>query len=273
MSPRLRTINLVLSISALLLAGLLIAQVTLNARHHHPMTGLHASWRFAPQNLGEMDQMANEVVVGRVTNIRRGNDIMLTVDGEPGNMDRIPTEIVTMQVEQKLKGTPGQQIEIFHTGLSLDTELLNMPVPKKPVPSGQKAPDPRTMRKPTPQEGNRYMVHDDPGYQPGERYLLYLKQGPDFAKGTRRIVAPEGRFMIAGDNKLLSAVDRGAAMQLKGKAIGDALKEIQSLPKLPVPQVPKGMPGIVPRGLDKGDAGPEAQGDGPQAQSVPPIAP
>jgi hypothetical protein len=283
MSSRLRTINRVLGVSAAVLAGLLIAQITHNAQHQHGLTGLHASWRFAPQNLGELDQLASEVVIAKVMNIRRGNDLVMKIDGEPGNVDRIPTEIVTLQVEESLKGSPGQQVEVYRTGLSVDTALLNMPVPKKPVPSGQKAPDLRMMRKPTPQEANRYMVNDDPGYEPGQRVLLYLTEGPEFAKGTRRIVAPEGRFMIGGDNKLMALVDRGAAMQLKGKAVGDAINEIRRLPKMPVvPQLPKAMPGmpgmperpnfpgIVPRGLDQGDAGPEAQGDGPQAESLPP---
>lgn len=284
MNSRLRIINRVLGVSAAALTGLLIVQIIHNTQHQHQMTGLHASWRFAPQNLMELDQLANEVVVGKVVNIRRGNDIVMKVDGEPGNVDRIPTEIVTLQLEQALKGSPGQQVEVFHTGLSVDTELLNRPVPKKPVPRDQKAPDLRMMRKPTPQEASRYMVADDPGYEPGQRVLLYLTEGPEFAKGAKRIVAAEGRFMIGGDNRLMPTVDRGAAMQLKGKAVGDAINEIRSLPKMPVvPQMPKAMPpgmpgmperptipGVVPRGLDQGETGPEAQGDGPQAESLPP---
>jgi hypothetical protein len=148
---------------------------------------------------------------------------------------------------------------------------MNRPVPKKPVPSDQKMPDLKNMRKPTPQEASRYMIQDDPGYEPGQRYLMYLTEGPDFAKGSRRMVAPEGRFMVAADNKLLPTVDRGAAMEFKGKALPDALNQLRQMPKLPIPQLPKGgFPGIVPRGLDQGESGPEAQGDGPQAESLPP---
>ena len=271
MNPRLRTINRMLSVGVLLLAGLLIAQLAMKASHHHEMTGLHASWRFAPQSTAELDQLANEVVVGKVVNIRRGNDIVVKVDGEPGNVDRIPTEVVTLQVDQNIKGNPGGQVEVFHTGLSVDVELLNRPVPKKPVPSNEKMPDLRTIRKPTPQEANRYSLHDDPGYEPGQKYLLYLAEGPEFAKGTRRIVAPEGRFLVAADTKLIPTVDRGAALELKGKPLPEALNQLRQMPKLPIPQVPKGgFPGVVPRGLDQGDAGPEAQGDGPQAESLPP---
>ncbi len=271
MMKNLRVINRSLGIGVVALSTLLGYQLYEHFQNVHAPSALHASWKFAPQTVSDMDKLADQVVLAKVAAIRRGPDLVTQAEGEPGGVDRIPTEIVTMQVEQNLKGAAEQHVEVFHSGLSVDAELINRPMPKGPVPPGVKPPV-GGARRPTPQEASRYMIHDDPGYEPGQRYLLYLTAGP--AKGTKRIVAPEGRLFIAPDNRIISTVDRGAALQFKGKPLDQAVREF-NLGRLkgpltpgimqPVPGTPQIPPGgIRPRGI------PEEEGQQPSEQPASP---
>ena len=274
MMNTLRTVNRSLGIGVVALSTLLGYQLFDHFRNVHAPSALHASWKFAPQNVSDMDKLADQIVLAKVAAIRRGPDLVTEAEGEPGGVDRIPTEIVTMHVEQTLKGAGVQQIEVFHTGLSVDAEVMNRPMPKELPPPGVKPPA-GGARRPTAQEANRYMIHDDPGYESGQRYLLYLAPGP--AKGTKRIVAPEGRLFIAPDNRFIATVDRGAALQFKGKPVDQALKEFNLgglkgpfMPGAmqPVPGIQQLTPGgIRPRGI------PEEGGQQPTEQSVPPQGP
>jgi hypothetical protein len=260
---KLRKLNRILAISAGVLALAFVVQVGRGIMHAKSHPRYMAISRFTPNTLAETDKLADQVVVGRVAAVRRGADIVSQVPGEPGNVDRIPTEVVSFAVERTVKGAAAQSVEVFRTGLTVDP-LAQRPRPKDPdMPRPKDAvADPTKLPPPTAQEANRYMVHDDPGYQVGQRYMLFLTAGPEVAKGTKRVVSPEGRFFIGADNKLIPASNRAFAAQMRGKLLDSAVEDViklrgpirlqpglQQLPKTPLqPQQPKlPAPGTTPQ--------------------------
>lgn len=257
---RLRKLNRILAISAGVLALAFVVQIGRGIQHAKSHPRYMAISRFTPNTLAETDKLADQVVIGKVANIRRGPDLATRVAGEPGGADRIPTEIVTLGVEKTVKGGAAQSVEVFRTGLSVDP-LAQRPrptAPDTPQPKGAVA-DPTKLPPPTAQEANRYMVHDDPMYQVGQRYLLFLTAGPEVAKGTKRVVSPEGRFFIGADNKLIPASNRAFAAQMRGKLLDSAVEDViklrgpiklqpglQKLPQTPIqPKLPP-RPGAIP---------------------------
>jgi hypothetical protein len=220
---------------------------------------------FEPQSLAEADKLADQVVVGQVASIRRGADLVTKAPGEPGGVDRIPTEIVTMKIDRTMKGAAAQSVEVFRTGLSMDP-VYDRPAPTA-LPDAAERPkdavgDPKQLPRPTREQANRYSVHDDPPYQVGQRYLLMLTRGPEIAKGAKRIVSPEGRFFIGADNRLIPASQRAFAAQMRGRSLTDVESELiklrppvklqpgqlQPVPQTPVtPKLPPATPGGMPQ--------------------------
>jgi hypothetical protein len=264
MKANLARLNKILGISAGVLGLAFAVQVWRTLEHARSHPRYMALPRFNPNTLAETDKLADHVVVGRVANVRRGPDLVTQRPGEPGNADRIPTEIVTLAVERTIKGAPAQSVEVFRTGLSVDP-LANRPFPKAPDTERPKdaVPDPTKLPRPTPEEANRYKVHDDPMYQVGQRYLLFLTSGPDIARGTKLVVAPEGRFFIGADNRLIPASSRAFAAQMRGRPLAefeqDLLKlqpprtlqpgQLQKLPQAPgqMPPTSPPAPGVTPQ--------------------------
>jgi hypothetical protein len=227
---KLRKVNRILAISAGVLALAFAFQVNRTINHVKSHPRYMAISRFTPNTLAETDKLADQVVVGKVAAVRRGPDIVSQVIGEPGNVDRIPTEVVSFAVERTVKGAAAQSVEVFRTGLSVD------PLAQRPRPTAPDMPrpkdavaDPTKLPPPTAQEANRYMVHDDPGYQVGQRYMLFLTAGPEVAKGTKRVVSPEGRFFIGADNKLIPASNRAFAAQMKGKGLDATIQDVMKI--------------------------------------------
>jgi hypothetical protein len=256
---KLSKLNRILIISAGVLALAFVVQVGRGIQHAKSHPRYMAISRFAPDSLAETDKLADQVVIGKVASIRRGPEITTRVPNEPGGVDRIPTEIVTLGVEKTIKGSAAQSVEVFRTGLSVDP-LAQRPNPNKPDMERPKdaVADPTKLPPPTPQEANRYKVHDDPMYQVGQRYLLFLTAGPEIAKGTRRVVSPEGRFFIGADNRLIPASNRAFAAQMRGKLLDSAVEDViklrgpiklpglQQLPQTPTqPKLPP-RPGAIP---------------------------
>ncbi len=265
MKDRWSTINRILVISAVILTVGVVAQVVRGVNRLQHRGAYMALSAFEPQTLAEADKLADQVVVGQVASLRRGADLVTQAPGEPGGVDRIPTEIVTLKIDKTMKGAAAQSVEVFRTGLSVDP-LYDRPAPKTPPDSAERPKDavgdPSKLPRPTREQANRYSVHDDPPYQVGQRYLLMLTKGPEIAKGAKRVVSPEGRFFVGADNKLIPASQRAFAMQMRGKALtdveGELLKlrppvklppgQLQQLPQTPVqPKLPPGTPQTPPR--------------------------
>lgn len=258
------TVNKILVISAVVLTAALVSQVVTGINRLQHRGRYMALSAFEPQTLAEADKLADQVVVGQVAGIRRGADLVTQAPGEPGGVDRIPTEIVTMKIDRTMKGAAAQSVEVFRTGLSVDP-LFDRPAPKTPPDAAERPKDavgdPSKLPRPTREQANRYSVHDDPPYQVGQRYLLMLTKGPEIAKGAKRLVSPEGRFFVGADNRLIPASQRTFAAQMRGRALpeieGELLKlrppiklqpGLQPVPQMPVrPKLPPGTPGGIPQ--------------------------
>lgn len=141
-----------------------------------PTVEAHVSWEFHPANLAEARQRAEQIVHIQVMSVHAGPDIITPAPGEPGGVDRIPTQRVTVKVLRSFKGTAraGDQLTIFQTGGVVSTA--------KP---GDDHP--------------RTFIAGDPFYAAGEQHVLMLVPGP---AGTLRIIAPEGRYRVGSGGKL-----------------------------------------------------------------------
>ena len=121
---------------------------------------------------------------------------MVLVPGEPNGVDRIPVEIITIQVDKSYKtggGGPPTSIEVFHTGRSTGRDVATM--------------------------------MDDPPYLRGEQYVMFLKPGPEVGSGgsrvaSQRLVSPEGRYRVRG-GRLEPVTDRGFAPGFRGRPLLD----------------------------------------------------
>ena len=207
---------------AVVLAGQLVAA-------HRVMTSTGttlwvADWAENPESLEEALASAEQVVVGQVSRVRAGEDLVVQVEGEPGGEDRIPTEIVTLRVERSLKSAGGgapTTIELFRTGATKGTppsRLGNRP-PEDP-PAGVERP-----ARPTPPSDRTVKLTGDPPYERGERYVLMLKAGPQMrvdgqSVQTQRPVSPEGRYRVDRRGQIEPMSERARfAQELRGRSL------------------------------------------------------
>src|SRR5438876_10040803 len=63
-----------------------------------------ASWKHNPKSLAEAKRLAKHIVTGVVTDVERGDDLVVKAQGEPNGEDRIPIEVATVKVETRHKG-------------------------------------------------------------------------------------------------------------------------------------------------------------------------
>lgn len=199
-----------------------------------------ADWAETPQSLEEAVESADEVVVGRVTRVRPGEDIVARIQGEPGSVDRIPTEIVTLQVENRLKqgrdGAP-RTVEVFRTGATKGTppSRLGDRPPEDPPPGVERPP------RPSPPSDRNVMLTDDPPYQRGERYVLMLKPGPAMRVDSREVrlrrpVSPEGRYRVGRGGRIEPVSERvdfvrefrGQSLEAFERQIGRAVGRVRT---------------------------------------------
>lgn len=221
--------------SAVVLTVLLAVQLTVYGVETSPEPSqpetLAARWVNSPDSLAEAVKLSESIVVGKVMKIDRAEDFVIKPPGNPGkekgeeevekgpsrrgtekmseearehrhkhdrdegehavdvareNKDtmvlRIPNEVLMINVQKVLKGeSVGKQLSLYHTGLSY-----------KPTRRGSER-GKRDVKPP--------VLNDDPAYRRGERYLLFLSEGPEMTVGgeriqTRRLISPEGRFLI-----------------------------------------------------------------------------
>jgi hypothetical protein len=160
-----------LPVLAIGLSGLLIVQTLDSADSSERVVSVMVSFAEAPQSMEEAAASAQQVVLGRVTRVRRGPDVVVPVPGEPSGEDRISIEIATVQVDRAYKagqGGPPQSLEIQRPGIA--------------------------------GEGESVAAEEDPPYRQGERYVLFVKPGLRLGgQQLQRIVAPAGRYRIRND--------------------------------------------------------------------------
>lgn len=221
--------------SSAVLSALLGVQVTaahyqsqqLTSRSQASEVHYHASWVRKANSLDAAARLSNQIALGRVTNVRRGPDIVVAAATEPGGEDRIPVEIVTIRLEKAYKGGKPQTIQVFHTGLS--TAAQPQPLPQEGELDNRYQSD-----QPPGPRGNLerlISIEDDPPYKVGERYLMFLTEGPTISGiPTQALIAPEGRYRVSANNRLQAITDRGLARSLEGTGLDRVEQLLQQLP-------------------------------------------
>jgi len=236
-----------------------------------PEPVLMASWAFEPRTLAEAKGLAKEVVEAQVTKVERADDLIIPAPGEPGNVERIAIEVVSMKVKGAMKGQPAQDIQLFRTA-GIPVTRNDMPNMKEAPPRPKGAANPPA--RPTPFMENTINIHDDQDYKVGEDYVMFLREGPEVrVKGqrvaTKTLLNPSTRFRVEKDNRITPTIHDGLGQAFKGKPLQNFKADIQQaadrgpIPgKLPgqlilpaIPMKPGMMPGgIRPRGIEGKDA-------------------
>lgn len=190
-----------------------------------------ASWVDRPESLEQTVELADEVVTGRVVNIRPARPLRVRVANEPDGVDEIPVEVVTIQLDDnsvKGQGKRGQNLQLFHTGHSgspsaADQNEPRGPRPEKPEGGVEKRDAPRPdAREGAPAEFSG--VIEDPGYTVGESYMLFVREGPELnvngrRMATRGIVSPEGRWRVTRNNEVVPMSGRAWAQRMRGRSM------------------------------------------------------
>jgi len=232
-----------------------------------PEPVLMAAWAYEPRTLAEAKGLSKEVVEAHVTKVERADDLVIPAPGEPGNVERIAIEVVSMKVKGAMKGQPGQEIQVFRTA-GVPVTRHDMPNMKDAPPRPKGASNPPT--RPTPFVENTINLHDDQDYKVGENYVLFLRDGPQVrVKGrpvaTKTLLNPSTRFRVEGDNKVNPTIPDGLGQSFKGKPLQNFKTDIlQAADRGPIPGKLPGQlvlpaipiqPGMIrPRGIEGKDA-------------------
>jgi hypothetical protein len=189
----------------------------------------HASWAFNYQSVEEAQAASNRIVVGKVQRVREADPLVVPAEGEPGDVDIIPIEVVTTQIERSCKGGKPARVQVFHTGLS-----KGAPVHERQQPPGPPDQDPiedeivgDRNRNPNANEARNVILEGDPPYVPGNRVFLFLTDGPEDiqvqGRGVKvqRVIAPEGRYGIAPNEDVIPLTQRTFAPKFAGKKLKD----------------------------------------------------
>lgn len=211
-------LNKVLAICSAILAGVFVVQLTVLI-HQEPEERWVASWARSPKSLAQAKKLSSQIVRGRVIEIRQAKDLVIKAPGEPGGVDRIPVEVVTLALEGAYKGKSPKTVEVFHTGLSPLSSRGHKRDAKRPAKHGGIAvKQPAREVKPTLRERSGILLDDDPAYKVGNQYLLFLTSGPNVSiKGrsvrTMAVIAPQGRYGVSKEGKLLPVIKHGHSAQ------------------------------------------------------------
>lgn len=234
-----------LTLAAAVLLITLVVQIGISYRAN-PGPTMFAEWKDRPATLQAVTNLAEQVVVGRVVKIERAADLVGKAPKAEGNIN-IPVEAITIEVEQKLKGEKKQgkeTIAVFHTGLSSYPSLsLTRRAPRQKAPKRPKDDDPnyteiipknKRPRAATGADALPIMLHGDPAYKVGERYVLFVRKGPDLrVKGrtvaTQAIISPESRYRLKRNNSLEAISTLGLGAKLNGKGLSQLQTDINKL--------------------------------------------
>jgi hypothetical protein len=140
---------------------------------------LDASWLWRPRTVADMQLYSQAVVEAKVTAVGAGQPLT----GADAAMPSIPTQVISLQVLDVLKGSlaQGATIKLFQTG------------------SGS------------------VVLSGDPPYDVGETYTLFLIERPD---GLYLPVVPDGR-LLESDSGLEPRIEGPVGEDLKGKTKND----------------------------------------------------
>lgn len=221
--------------------GLLLALLSqLVVPYTNPPRTAFADWVDSPKTLEETSQLASQVVHAKVVRLRKAKPIIVKIEGEPGGVDRIPVEIVTLElVDEAAKGNGrrGAQIDVFRTGHS----DADRPSKRRPPPMSQAPPKPADgIDKADAPEGSEFGHSEselvglvgDPPYEVGDEYVLFLSEGPEVEeeRGRKvkpmRIVSPEGRYKVTREG-LVPMSEREFAQAQKGKPAEDLTARVK----------------------------------------------
>lgn len=122
-------------------------------------TAFHAVWYRNPATAQEAYGMSPLAVIGTVKSVAPAADIVVPAKGEPGGVDRVPNQTITIAVQDTLKGTATHEIQVYHTGT------------------------------------NDRFADGDPAYAVGQQVVLFLAETR--ADGRYVLVSPEGRFVVS----------------------------------------------------------------------------
>lgn len=127
----------------------------------HPPAAVHKYtpvWHNTPTSVDEAVDLGAVVVRATVMGVQQAPDIVVPAQGEPGGVDRVPTQAITFKTHESLKGSVTSTFTVFRTG------------------------------------GPNTIVAGDPEYAVGQQYVLILDvQRPD---GRWVLVSPEGRYQV-----------------------------------------------------------------------------
>lgn len=228
-------LNKALGIGAAVLGAAFVIQVGVRYLQGPPGPVYMASWKHSPKSLEEAARVSKSVVEGKVTKVRRAAPLEVDAPGEPGGKDKVAQEVVTFEVVKTHKGKASKTVEVHRTGSS---SVGAPPVAGRAAPTGaapaepaekMKGAIPRPAQIPAaPATATTVLLEDAPAYRVGDRYLLFLDDGPDVklegaTVKTQTVISPEGRYRISAANKLepiskrAFAEDKDFAAGLRGK--------------------------------------------------------
>lgn len=262
-----QTINRFLQGTIVVLFVAFAGQVGYEYWFNKPEPVLMAAWAFEPRTLAEAKGLSKEVVEAMVTKVERADDLVIPAPGEPGNVERIAIEVVSMKVKGAMKGQPSNEIQVFRTA-GMPVTRHDMPNMKEAPPKPRGASNPPL--RPTPFVADTVNLHDDQEYKVGENYVMFLRDGPQVrVKGrkvaTKSLLNPSTRFKIERDNRIMPVIPDGLGQPFKGKPLQNFKTDIlQAADRVPIPgklpgqlvlpaiQIKPGMMpgGIRPRGIE-----------------------
>lgn len=227
-------VNKILGIAAVVLGAAFVVQVGIRYLQGPPAPVYMASWKHAPKSLEEATSLSKTVVEARVTRIRQATHLEVDAPGEPGGKDKIAQEVVTLEVVKTHKGTASKTVEVHRTGSSVpgQTRVAGRAAPTEGAPpepaQKRKGAIPRPAQIPAaPATATTVLLEDAPAYRVGDRYLLFLDDGPSVnlegaTVKTQTVISPEGRYHIGANNKLepisrRAFEDKDFAVGLRGK--------------------------------------------------------
>lgn len=149
-----------------------------------------AVWYHNPRSLAETYDLAEAVVVARVTGIHEAADIVVPAAALESGEHRVPNQRIAFQVTRTVKGEVDREFELFHTG------------------------------------NREFVLGGDPPYEVGQRYLLFLMSRDD---GTYLVVSPEGRYQVKAGGRLEPASEKEFSVTLRGAGVDSVIGDLSEL--------------------------------------------
>ncbi len=149
------------------------------------VTIVEGTWEDYPSALAEARGKAAGIVVARVAQVIQAPDIVIPDERLPGGEHREPNQRIVFDVLKPIRGNIESPFKLWHYG------------------------------------SDTMMLHDDPHYQVGETYVLFVKP-VEFEAGTYAIIGPPSRFRaVANKLELMPGVYGNVlfATALRGKPI------------------------------------------------------